>query len=139
MSILDASVVLKWFIPEKDFEKADIIRTEYLQGIRSIIVPDLLLYEISNSLRYHPEFTSQEIKDVLKTLLDMEIEIITPTLALMEKAIDISKEQNIICYDATYLALADDLQEEFITADEKLIKKLSNSYQSFCKILKNIT
>jgi predicted nucleic acid-binding protein len=139
MSILDASVVLKWFIPEKDFEKADIIRTEYLQGIRSIIVPDLLLYEISNSLRYHPEFTSQEIKDVLKTLLDMEIEIITPTLALMEKAIDISKEQNITCYDATYLALADDLQEEFITADEKLIKKLSNSYQSFCKILKNIT
>jgi predicted nucleic acid-binding protein len=139
MSILDASVVLKWFIPEKDFEKADIIRTEYLQGIRSIIVPDLLLYEISNSLRYHPEFTSQEIKDVLKTLLDMEIEIITPTLALMEKAIDISKEQNITCYDVTYLALADDLQEEFITADEKLIKKLSNSYQSFCKILKNIT
>lgn len=133
MSILDASVVLKWFIPEKDFEKADIIRTEYLRGIRSIIVPDLLLYEISNSLRYHPEFTSQEIKEVLKTLLDIEIEIITPTLALMEKAIDISKEQNITCYDATYLALAEDLQEEFITADENLSKSYPIPTNHFVK------
>ena len=69
----------------------------------------------------------------------MEIEIITPTLALIEKTIDIAKEQDITCYDATYLALAEDLQEEFITADEKLIKKLSDTYQSFCKVLSDLT
>lgn len=74
MSILDASVVLKWFIPEKDYEKADLIRSQYLRGMESIVVPDLILYEISNALRYHPEFTSHEIKDVIKSLLDMEIE-----------------------------------------------------------------
>ena len=42
MSILDASVVLKWFIPEKDYEKADLIRSQYLRGMESIIVPDLV-------------------------------------------------------------------------------------------------
>lgn len=138
MSVLDASVVLKWFVKEKDSEKADVLRNEYYQGSRDIIVPDLLLYELANALRYHPDFTADEIKEAIDTLFDMGIEIITPTYALLHKSIDISKENNITCYDAVYLALAEDLQVEYVTADEKFYKKLSSQSKAAVRLLKSI-
>jgi len=139
MSILDASVVLKWFIEETDTVNANKIRMEFFSGKRNIIVPDLLLYEVSNALRYHPQFTTEEIIESIGTLFDMEIEIITPTRSLLEKAIEIAHSQEVTCYDAVYLALALELDEEFITADEKFLKKLSEPYTSYARLLSDIT
>lgn len=137
MSILDASVVLKWFVQEDDSDKADHIRKNHIEGVEQIIVPDLLLYEVSNALRFHPDFSSKEIKKAVQSLFDLEVEIITPTITLLNKAIDLSKDQNVTCYDAIYLALAAELNDVFITADEKFVKKLASHYKSFCTILKN--
>ena len=112
---------------------------EFFAGTRNIIVPDLLLYEVSNALRYHPEFTTEEIIEAIETLFDMNIEIITPTRNLLEKSIEIARSQNVTCYDAIYLALAIELEEEFITVDEKFLKKLSKPYNSYTKLLSNIS
>lgn len=138
MSILDASIVLKWFVQEDDIDKADLIRRRHIEGIEQIVVPDLLLYEVSNALRFHPEFSPGEIKQAMNTLFDMELEIITPTLTLLHKAIDIAKEQNVTCYDATYLALAEELKDIFITADQKFVNRLSDYYNSICRLLNTI-
>jgi len=51
MSVLDASVVLKWFVNEEDSDKAVRLRKQYYLGEREIVVPDLLLFEVSNALR----------------------------------------------------------------------------------------
>jgi len=124
MSVLDASVVLKWFVSEKDSDKAEMLRSEYYLGQRDIVVPDLILYEISNALNYHPDFEPSEIKVALQTLFDIGIEIVTPTQMLMNKTVDIASENNVTCYDASYFALAQDLQTDFITADQKFYDKL---------------
>jgi predicted nucleic acid-binding protein len=62
-------------------------------------------------LRYHPDFSPQEIKKSIESLFNLDLEIITPTLTLLKKAIDIGKEEDVTCYDATYLALAEELHD----------------------------
>jgi predicted nucleic acid-binding protein len=51
MSVLDPSVVLKWFVNEADSGQALKLREEFYAGEREIVVPDLLLFEIANALR----------------------------------------------------------------------------------------
>ena len=54
--ILDASVAIKWFTEETSHEKAKKFRERFLDGKINIIVPDLILYEIANALRFNPAF-----------------------------------------------------------------------------------
>ena len=110
---------------ERDSHQAHRLREEFYRGEREIIVPDLLLYEVANALRYNPSFTTKEIKEALKTLFDIGIEIITPTYSLLAKAIELAKSLDVTCYDATYLALAEELGFEFVTADEKFCRRVS--------------
>lgn len=125
MSILDASVVLKWFVDEEDSDQALRLREEFYRGEREIVVPDLLLFEVANALRYNPSFTSEEVKEAVKTLFDIGVDIITPTYSLLAKAIELAKSLDVTCYDAAYLALAEELGFEFITADERFCRKVS--------------
>lgn len=69
MSVLDASVVLKWLVDEADSERALRLREEYSYGKEEIVVPDLVLYEIANSLRHHPGFSTDEIKTAVRRFL----------------------------------------------------------------------
>jgi len=94
MSVLDASVVLKWFVAENDSDKAVRLREEYYLGERDIIVPDLLLFEVSNALRYNSGFKVSEIKESIRTLFDMGIEIVTPTYSLLESAISMARKKD---------------------------------------------
>ena len=52
MIILDASVVVKWFSEEEYTEKALEIRERIMRGEERVVVPDLLLYEQANALKY---------------------------------------------------------------------------------------
>ena len=51
MIILDASVIVKWFSEEEHTEKALEIREKVRRGEERVIVPDLLLYELSNLIQ----------------------------------------------------------------------------------------
>ncbi len=124
MSVLDASVILKWFVDEKDSNKALSLRKDFREGKTELVLPDLALYEISNALRYNPDFDKEEIKVAIQTLIDLDIDIVTPTLPLIEASIEIATDHEITCYDATYYALARELEFSLITADEKFFNKL---------------
>ena len=138
MSVLDASVVLKWLVDEADSERALRLREEYSYGKEEIVVPDLVLYEIANSLRHHPDFSTDEIKTAVGSLFDMGIEIVAPTYGLLSKAIDIARNDNVTCYDAVYLALAEDIGETFITADEKFVGNLSKVRRKSVRLLREL-
>lgn len=94
-------------------------------GEKEIVVPDLLLSEVANALRYDPSFTVEEVQEAVGTLFAMEIEIITPTSSLLSKTIELAKDLGVTCYDAAYLSLAEEPGFEFIAADEAFYWKAS--------------
>jgi predicted nucleic acid-binding protein len=98
MSILDASVILKWFVDEESSDQALRIRDEFCRGEREIVIPDLLLLEVANALRYNPTFSVEEITEAVRTLFDLEIEIVTPTYSLLAKAINLARSLDVTCY-----------------------------------------
>jgi len=116
----DTSVIVKWFTKEEDRDKAIKIREKFVNGEIEIAAPDLIIYELSNALRFNPAFNQEDVKEAIQSILDLDFEIITPLQTTTDKAIELAFEYNITIYDAFYVALADELDYAIITADKKL-------------------
>ena len=123
MIVLDASVIVKGFSEEEYTEKVLEIREKVRRGEEKVIVPDLLLYELSNALKYNPSFDADD-KDALTSIFDMEIDIITPIPEIIYSAIRIAFEYDITVYDAIYVALTEETGLDFITADRRLYERV---------------
>ncbi|MEW6481587.1 MAG: type II toxin-antitoxin system VapC family toxin [bacterium] len=136
MIVIDASVALKWFLQEKDSDRALRIREEHLSGLRGLNAPDLILSEVSNVLRFSPHYNSQATKSALVSLLDIDINVVVLSRGIYELAIELAYRYEITVYDAIYVALAQDLGYDFITADEKLYQKVKGL--RFVKLLSKI-
>jgi predicted nucleic acid-binding protein len=128
--LLDSSVVLKWFRRSECWrEEAIFLRQEYLNGRLRIYVPSLLILEIANVLRYKPDMASVQVQTALRSLFDLQLEIIDLTQEAIIKAIDLAYSWGLTIYDATFVAIAINMNIPFITADEELIQKLSSFSQ----------
>jgi predicted nucleic acid-binding protein len=124
-ALLDSSVILKWFRREETWREVALqLRQAYLDGQMLIYVPNLLIYEIANVLRYKPDLTQQQVQEALMSLYDMQIRIVEISQELIKEAIHFAYFHDITVYDATFVAMAEYLKVLFITADEKLIQKL---------------
>jgi len=124
--VLDASVIAKWFKEEENSKQALKIREKFYKGEHEIIVPDLILYELSNALRYDKKFNPKLITKAINTLFEMDINITIPSGELISETVKIATENNITAYDATYIALSTKTNATFITADNKLIQKIKH-------------
>jgi len=126
--ILDASVILKWFMKEDNSAKAMALKEAHIIGKFTIAVPDIILYEIGNALRYEPEFSIKEVNRCLEELYALNLDIVAPLPDILNLITEIAYHYDITFYDASYIALARELGFQFVTADEKLyskVKKLS--------------
>lgn len=126
--ILDASVVAKWFLSEDDTGTALKIREKYVDGSIDIEIPDLLIYEIANLMRYK-RMGENEIREVIDSIFSMDFLIITPTPSLMQLSSHIAISHDITIYDAVYVALGEYFGTPIITADRKLYEKTSGDYE----------
>ena len=123
--LLDSSVVLKWFRKDEIWREAALkLREAYFAGHMVIFVPDLLIYEIANVLRYKPDLTQLQVQEALTSLYDMQISMVEISQGVIMEAIQIAYFHAITVYDATFIAMAKYLKVPFITADEKLIQDL---------------
>lgn len=121
--VLDSSVVIKWFTLKVDKQKAENIKKRFLEGKAHIAVPDLLLYEVSNGLRYLSTLSKSDIKGAVSTIFDLGIGIVVPEEELIHQAIEISKDFGTSLYDAIFISLAKILNYELLTADQSLHQK----------------
>jgi len=126
MIILDASVVMKWFSEEEYTDKALEIREKIRMGEERVVVPDLLLYELANALKYNPRFNANDVSNALTSIFDMELDIVTPIPEIINSAVILAFEYNITVYDAFYIALAKETELTFITADRRLYEGVRN-------------
>lgn len=122
--VVDASVALKWFVEEDDSKKAlDVL--DYITEKAIPIVPTLFFYEISNVLRYKPEFGIKDIQDVLSALLGFGFRVISLQDNIGDLTIELAFLYGITVYDASYIALSKKKEVDLITADEKLFRKIT--------------
>ena len=118
--VLDASVVVKWFTREEDKDLAIEYRDQFLKGKIDIALPDLILYELANVLRYNPNFDKKDVSDAVKSIIILGVQILVPTTHLLTNAVNLGFTYGITVYDAVYVALAEELNYNFLTADKKL-------------------
>ena len=119
--VVDASVVIKWFLEEINSGKAFEIWQKHSSKEIFLIVPELIFSEVLNSLRYK-KLNEEELKKVNISLWDCKFNIEMTSKILFEKAIDIALKYNFTIYDSIYIALAQIHETELITADEELAK-----------------
>lgn len=134
--VLDASVAVKWFSTEEEADLAVMLRDKHIAGRLSIVSPDLLIYEVSNALRHNPNFDANNVKGAVKSLFDLELDLVPPNEEIFSRAAAHAFERGITIYDACYLALAELMGIEFITGDEKLYRKIRKF--KFAKQLKHL-
>ena len=121
--VVDASVVVKWFVEEKYSKEALMIRDSFIEGLVDIVVPSLLYFEVLNALKYSGAFGEDELKKVARILEDYQFTLYELEGAYAEKAVEIAMRKGITIYDASYVALALIEGVDLYTADEKLLTK----------------
>jgi predicted nucleic acid-binding protein len=136
MKVLDTSVIYKWYVDEEDTPKALTLFNEFKTGRINLSIPDLVFYELANSLRYNPRNTEKDVEEVMENLSDLSLDIVIVTTGLIKNAIRLAYKYDITIYDATFAALAQDLEFEFVTADERLYKQIKKL--PFVKLLREI-
>ncbi|MFW5904364.1 MAG: type II toxin-antitoxin system VapC family toxin [Candidatus Saliniplasma sp.] len=124
MIVIDTSVIVKWFSEEKHTEEALKLREKIRNKKEIGVLPDLLLYELTNALRYNPNFDEDDVKDAIESILEMDMDIITLTSDVLSNTISIAFERDITIYDSSYVALVMELESKLVTADKKLYDKL---------------
>lgn len=123
--VFDASVVAKWFFEEEETDLALTLLEEHKLGKININVPVLLLFEFGNTLikKFREDIdTQEEFNRDLADLLASELNFVAPTQDLLKLTCTLARKYEITFYDATYVALAQKLKCDFITADKKLVK-----------------
>lgn len=124
--VLDASVVIKWFLDEKLSNKALKYRDQHLNNEITLVAPSLLVFEITNALATKPEIDLQAILLAIESLYFTKIKECPFNKKQALQSAQLSKKYQISVYDAAYLALAQTLDRPFVTADQKLARKLTD-------------
>ena len=121
--VVDASLVLKWFIPEIHSEAA----RRWLGASHDYVAPDLLFAEVGNAVWKkvrRKELEEAEGRQLVKALRQVAVETVA-TRNLLEDALALALTAGVTVYDAMYLALAVRLETEVITGDDRFADKVA--------------
>ncbi len=124
-ALLDTSVVVKWFVPEEGSEKALSMRHAQEDRELQLYAPEVLLMELANALRYSSEFSAREITEALETPFELNILLIPFSLDALDLAVTLSMDHDLAVYDAYFLALAQAMEIPLITADRRMLSRLT--------------
>jgi predicted nucleic acid-binding protein len=119
--VCDASVLFKLAVPEPESALA-----KTLVASSEVIVPELVYAEIGNAMWGYMRRTGIGLADAeaLLDLLDEAPLSVSPIRPYLRRALSIAATLQHPIYDCVYLALAEGLGVELVTADQRFLSAL---------------
>ncbi len=124
--IIDASVAIKWFVPENLHEKA--LALLHAHG-GNLEAPDFVLTEISNvawKKSRQGMLSNEQARAILGECFEC-FAALHPTPELSERALDLAMDIGHPVYDCLYLACAELTGRTLVTADKGLCEAVANT------------
>jgi predicted nucleic acid-binding protein len=121
--VVDASVAVQWFLPERHSEAAARLRGKDYQ----LFAPSLLFLEINNVLLKHVrrKEISRATAERIRAAIAHSPILVHSDRALLDPAYALADQTGCGLYDALYLALAVNLDGQLVTADRRLYNGLA--------------
>lgn len=120
--IVDASVAVKWLVAENDTDIAS-----RLLGRTDLVTLDLLASEVSNAMwkkLRRGEITA--LPSTLATFMSL-FDRVEASAPFLRRATELAVELDHPAHDCFYLSLAEQFDDRVITADLRLLGKLSGT------------
>ena len=122
--VVDASLVIKWFVPEVDSDAA----RRWLDASHDYVAPDLLFPETGNAVWKkvrRGELSPDDAQQLVTDLSVIAVEAVSMR-GLLPDAHALALRTGITVYDATYLALAVRLETQLVTGDDRFARRLAD-------------
>ena len=128
---VDASIIVALVTTEVQSKKALALWMDWMNKDYKVIAPVLLRFEVASAIRrkaFRGLLKPEDARRVLNEALSLDIEFVdSPRLTL--HAFDLAARFNRpTTYDAHYLALAEMMDCEFWTADERLYNAVKGGF-----------
>ena len=117
--VIDTSVLIKWIKTKNEdlLKEARRLRTTIERRPLDVHVPALLLYEVGNILLLKTDLDVAGLDIALSDLEALPFIVAPPATPLLRRAARLGKELGLTFYDASFLALAVELNCPLVTAD----------------------
>lgn len=119
--VVDASVAVQWLntFRETAVEQSLALLQIAVEGDSDLIVPDLLLYEVSNALVRGKGLQGKMLENALDLLFSFPLKYIWVSQKRIASASLLASTYGLSVYDAVYAALAMEYAAPLITANIK--------------------
>lgn len=115
--VLDTSVAIAWYLPERYSTEARVWRTALVEGRARLIVPVLHFWEMANVLRTYVrrgELPAPVAREIYTIHCESGLEITEPN---MHSVLDVAIQYDATAYDAVYVALSLERQVPLLTSE----------------------
>lgn len=123
--VVDASVVVAWFIPGEPWSvKARRLRDNYVDGRVKLYAPSILIYELNNSLWKAVRRSLMSVDTALacvEAFSKISPELIQLDLSRQLEALKIASEEDVSFYDSAYIVTARATSSTLVSADSDMI------------------
>lgn len=127
--IVDASVLLSAFFPDEAQPQAQAVLRGHASGKDRLKAPALIVYEVTNAVwqaERRGRITSEQADQILGAASGLDIELLALNWG---ESLPLARRFGRSAYDAAYLALAEGLKEDLITADERLYNSVNSKLE----------
>jgi len=137
-AVVDSSVAAKWRLKDEDLvEEAELLLQRYMASKIQLVAPSLIRYELASVLekaRRLGRIGGDDVEDSLRYLLGLAVHLDRDSNSLIERASVLAADLTLSTYDATYVALAEDLDVTLVTNDRRIVDRLSEHHVDVCAL-----
>jgi predicted nucleic acid-binding protein len=125
--VVDASVVLRWFAPQEPGNaEAQHWLARFADESDLFVAPDLLRFEVLGGLaRLQLTRDDSWAARAFARFERLGLRLLPTDIEIAQRAISISRELRVAGYDAVYVAHAESLGTSWLTADQRIARRLA--------------